>query len=267
MIAVHPAQVAGTFYPAEAVELRASVEEFLAQGRRDETLSGRPPKALIVPHAGYEYSGPVAGSGYAALVPGRDTVRRVVLFGTAHRLAFAGLATSSVECFRVPLGDVPIDGASAEIAVELPEVRTLDAAFNNEHSLEVQLPFLQVVLKQFSVVPLLVGRDAGPVVATVMETLWDGPDTVFVISSDLSHYLPYDEATARDRATATAIERLEPDRIGRGDACGYEAIRGLLRVAAERRLKPRCLDLRNSGDTSGGRERVVGYGAFAFHVS
>jgi AmmeMemoRadiSam system protein B len=252
---VREACVAGLFYPADPLELREAVRGYLGEG------DGAPPKALIVPHAGYVYSGPIAGSGYRRWEGARG--RRVVLLGPAHRYPLAGLAAHSAAWFATPLGRVPVDVEAVERLLAMPQVQRLDAAHRGEHSLEVHIPFLQVVFEDFRLVPLVVGDAAPAEVADVLEAVWDGPETFVVVSSDLSHY--YDSETARrlDRETADAIERLDPARVGPESACGCRAIGGLLEVARRRGLRATTLDLRNSGDTHGMRSEVVGYGAFA----
>mgnify|MGYP001828959033 FL=1 len=260
MTTIREPAVAGMFYPGDAGELRTTIQAFM-----DCTPAqpGPAPKALIAPHAGYVYSGPVAASAYASLYPHRDQYTRVVLLGPSHRVPVRNLATSSADVFRTPLGDVPVD-REAIAAVNMPEMAVLEAAHQLEHSLEVHLPFLQVVLGSFTLVPL-VGGDAAPdSVARLLDRLWGGPETLIVVSSDLSHYLAYDEAVNQDRRTCEAIERLDESGIGYDDACGATPVRGLLVAARRRAMQVKTLDLRNSGDTAGGRDRVVGYGAWTF---
>jgi AmmeMemoRadiSam system protein B len=253
--------VAGLFYPGDPRVLKRTVDDYLAEASPD----GEPPKALIVPHAGYVYSGPIAASAYATLARARASVHRVVLLGPAHRVPLRGLAASSAARFETPLGPVELDRAAIDLALTLPQVRLMDAAHAQEHSLEVQLPFLQEVLERFSLVPFVVG-DAGPEeVAEVLDLLWGGPETLIVISSDLSHYHAYAVARQLDAATSAAIEALRPRDIGYDQACGRIPINGLLEVARRRGMQARTLDLRNSGDTAGSRDQVVGYGAYVFH--
>lgn len=205
---VRPAAVAGAFYPREARDLQRTIRALLS----DAAASGdaqRPPKALIAPHAGYVYSGPIAARAYARLAPLANVVRRVVLMGPAHRVPFEGVAVPSVQAFATPLGDVMLDCAAIESLRHLPGVRVRDAAHAEEHSLEVHLPFLQTVLGQFKLVPLLAGDASGDLVAEVLERLWEGPETLIVISSDLSHYLDYAAAKRLDAATCRAIETLD----------------------------------------------------------
>ena len=220
-----------------------------------------PPYALIAPHAGYVYSGPIAASAYARLRSARDEIARVVLLGPSHRVAFDGLAASSAEAFETPLGNVPLDRAAIDRLVELPQVRVFDAAHADEHSLEVHLPFLKETLDEFRLVPLAVGDAAPRETAEVLEVFWDDPATITVISSDLSHFEDHATAQRLDRATADSIEALEP--VSHFDACGSRPINGLLDVVKHRGLRIETLDLRDSSDTAGSLVRVVGYGAFA----
>jgi AmmeMemoRadiSam system protein B len=257
----HPS-VAGLFYPADPDELARQVRGFLAAaGNPDPTQPV--PKAIVAPHAGYAYSGPVAGRAYAQIAPLAGRVARVVLFGPAHRVALRGLAYSRAERFLTPLGAVPVDRAALAGLADLAQVRETDSPFEGEHCLEVQLPFLQLTLGAFSLVPLLVG-DAEPAeVAEVLGRLWGGDETLIVISSDLSHYLDYAAAKTIDARTSRAIEALKPEAIGYHQACGRIPVNGLLQEARRRGLHARTLDLRNSGDTAGPKDRVVGYGAYA----
>lgn len=254
--------VAGLFYPAAADELRAQVDSFLQQAQISDQP---PPKALIAPHAGYVYSGPIAASAYAQLRAARDQIRRVVLLGPAHRIAFRGIATSSATAFRTPLGEIPIDSAAQSQLDDLPQIQTLDIAHAEEHSLEVQLPFLQEVLTDFSLIPLVVGDASYAEIAQVLDRLWGGPETLVVISSDLSHYHDYHTAQRMDQATSQAIEDLQPEHIDYEQACGRTPVGGLLLAARARGLHAYTLDLRNSGDTAGPRDQVVGYGAYVIH--
>lgn len=256
-----PAAVAGLFYPDDAEALRAEVRAALAGAR--PAPSAAAPKMLLVPHAGYVYSGPIAASGYALLAPRAERIRRVVLLGPTHRVALRGLAAPTVDAFETPLGRVPLDRAALDTLADLPQVTRSDAPHAREHSLEVQLPFLQAVLDEFTLVPLAVGDAAPEAVAEVLERLWGGDETLIVISSDLSHYLPYDEARASDRATVERILAFATD-LDPYEACGAHPLAGALRAARTHGLVPRLLDLRNSGDTAGDRERVVGYAALAF---
>lgn len=252
--------VAGEFYPADPLELRATVQGYLAAARP----SGPPPKAIIVPHAGYIYSGSVAASAYALLAEARQRVRRVVLAGPAHWVAVEGLAASGAHGFQTPLGTVPLDRGAITTILALPQVAVSEGAHAPEHSLEVQLPFLQETLRDFTLVPLAAGQATPQEVGQVLETLWGGPETLVVISSDLSHYHDYQTARQLDSATSKAIETLRFEDLRAEHACGFIPVRGLLYVARKYGLRARTLDLRNSGDAGGPRDRVVGYGAYAF---
>jgi len=252
--------VAGTFYPADPQVLERTVRDHLAGAWR----SGGRPKAIIAPHAGYVYSGPVAATAYATLEACDPPVERVVLLGPSHRRFVEGLAAPSVAFFTTPLGDVAIDREAIEGILALPQVQVLDEAHVLEHSLEVHLPFLQVVLGDFSLVPFSVGRASPQEVAEVLDRLWGGPETLVVISSDLSHYLDYERARRLDGDTTRAIEALDPEGLHEEGACGRVPIRGLLHTARRRGLRCRTVDVRNSGDTRGGRDRVVGYGSYLF---
>jgi AmmeMemoRadiSam system protein B len=234
------------------------IQSFLGETKAE----GSRPKAIIAPHAGYIYSGPIAATAYARLQPGRDVIRRVVLLGPSHRVAFHGLAVSSAGAFATPLGEISVDRTAIEALLQLPFVHLVDQAHALEHSLEVHLPFLQEVLDRFSLVPIVVGDADPPQVAEVLDLLWDGDETVIVISSDLSHYHDYATAKRMDRATSEAIEALRPEDIGYEDACGRLPVSGLLLAARARGLKLKTVDLRNSGDTAGAKDSVVGYGAY-----
>jgi MEMO1 family protein len=256
--------VAGSFYPAGAHLLRSQVRGWLDGVRLDAAERAAPaPAALIVPHAGYRYSGQVAAAAYARLDPS-ERIRRVVLVGPAHFVPIRGVAVPSVRAFETPLGPVPVDRPGIEAALVVPGVRIDDEAHDPEHSLEVQLPFLLETLGDRPTVPLLVGAASADLVARVLDLVWTATDTLVVISSDLSHYLSRAAARARDRATADAMEALEPDRIGPTDACGGVAIRALLALARTRRLQVRTVALATSADAGAPDDRVVGYGAFVF---
>jgi AmmeMemoRadiSam system protein B len=250
--------VAGSFYPADPLELRTLLDDNLAENINP----GPPPKAMIVPHAGYIYSGPVAASGYARLKPVARQITRVVLLGPAHRVAFKGLAIPAVSLFRTPLGDIPLDAASLSDINRLPQVHIDDEAHRLEHSLEVHLPFLQRTLTGFTLVPLVVGDASATEVCEVIEHLWGGPETLLIISSDLSHYHDYHTARGLDAATSQSIEALAFEDIGYEQACGRKPVSGLLLYARTHGLKAKTIDLRNSGDTAGPRDQVVGYGTY-----
>ena len=259
---IHRPSVAGLFYPASPNTLHADIARYLADVAADRIPAARP-KAIVSPHAGYIYSAPVAAYGYAAVRPFADSIRRVVLLAPAHRLPFAGLAVPSATVFRTPLGDVPVDAEGVGIALRQSGVVRLERAFDDEHAIEAQLPFLQEVLDNFTLVPVVAGSARDEDVAGLLRALWGGDETLIVISSDLSHYLDYDSARSRDETTRHHIETLHGESIGGHDACGYIPLRGLLSLCAEKGLRVLTLDMRNSGDTAGPRNQVVGYGSYA----
>lgn len=258
--AVRPAAVADSFYPGSPEALSGSIDQYLKGARTEHPA----PKAMIAPHAGYVYSGPIAGTAYATLTEARTRISRVVLMGPAHRVAFRGLALSSAEAFETPLGRVPVDRAALAPLLRRPDVAVVDQAHAPEHSLEVHLPFLQHVLGEFAVAPILVGDAKPEQVDEVLAELWGGPETLIVISSDLSHFHDYQAARGLDKGASRAIELLRPDELRDEQACGNRAIRGLLRRALALDLRATTLDVRNSGDTAGSRDRVVGYGSYVF---
>ena len=268
MMQVRQPAVAGMFYPAAAAELQQSVDRLLQQAAVSApvgTTQPAVPKALVVPHAGYLYSGEVAARAYARLAPARDTIRRVILLGPSHRVGFAGIACCRASHYRTPLGDIELDQPALQQIADLPQLHSYDQAHLQEHSLEVHLPFLQRQLTHFTLLPLVVGQASPREVAELLERLWGGPETLVVISTDLSHYHDYATAQQLDRATSAAIERLDALAIGSDDACGRYPLNGLLRWAKSAQLRVERIDLRNSGDTAGPRDRVVGYGAWALY--
>lgn len=260
-VLIRPPAVAGLFYPAATAELAQTVNALLAAAPAER---GAAPKAIIAPHAGYIYSGPTAARAYALLRPLRAQIRRVVLLGPTHRVAVRGLALPDTQIFRTPLGDVPLDAAAITELRALPQIVVSGAAHAHEHSLEVHLPFLQTVLADFKLVPLAVGDVSPAAVAQVLRLLWGGDETLIVISSDLSHFHRYADAQALDRATAEAILELRSD-LDHAQACGATPVCGLTLLARELGLQTELIDLCNSGDTCGDRDRVVGYASFAFH--
>lgn len=265
--------VAGLFYPAGESALRDEVDGFLRtasqrwrqqEGGEKERDGDDPVKALIAPHAGYPYSGPVAASAYVRLGSREKTIGRVILLGPAHRYSFRGVAACSARGFETPLGEVEEDGEAVAEILDQPQVQILDDAHRGEHSLEVHLPFIQRTLADVRIVPLVVGIATPEEVEAVLRALWGGPETLVVVSSDLSHYLSYEEAVALDEETARAVEALRPEDIGAKQACGRTPVGGLLLRAREEGMSVERVDLRNSGDTAGDRDRVVGYGSFLF---
>jgi hypothetical protein len=260
---IRPPAVAGLFYPENANELRRDVRHYLEACQARTAVAG-PPKALIVPHAGYQYSGPVAGVAYRQLQDWSAAIRHVVMIGPSHRVPIRGLAVPSSDAFTTPLGDVPVDVAGREQLRDLGLVGLSDAAHAAEHSLEVQLPFLQVVLDEFDILPVTVGVAPAEQVMRVIDAAWGGPETLVLVSSDLSHYHTWSEARQLDGATTRAIMERRSD-VRDEQACGACAINGLMQVARRRGLAVELLDQRNSGDTAGDRSHVVGYGSYALY--
>lgn len=250
--------VAGTFYPANPQQLHQMLDQYL----NDAETGGKVPKAIIAPHAGYIYSGPVAASAYARLKKAHDRITRVVIIGPSHRVAFSGLAVSQAQSFITPLGFIPVDQEAVAAIARLPFVDYLEQAHTHEHSLEVQLPFLQEMLDDFKIVPIVAGDATPEQVSQVIEALWGGDETLIVISSDLSHYHDYESAKQLDKATSSAIEHLQYERLSPDSACGKVPVSGLLKLAREKSLTIKAIDLRNSGDTAGDKSSVVGYGAY-----
>ncbi len=259
MHAVRPPAVAGMFYPADPRQLAREVQGYLAEAHPQSLI----PKALIAPHAGYVYSGAVAANAYATLKNIAQHIRRVILLGPTHRVAVRGLALPDAEAFDTPLGRVKLDAGAMRAIAHLPQVVVSNEVHAQEHSLEVQLPFLQIMLGEFTLLPLAVGMATAKEVSEVLETVWGSKETLIVISSDLSHYLPYATAQFVDNNTCEDILNLN-QIIAHEQACGGTPISGLMIAASKHHLTPHLLDLRNSGDTAGSRDRVVGYAAFAF---
>ncbi|HLY87527.1 MAG TPA: AmmeMemoRadiSam system protein B [Acetobacteraceae bacterium] len=264
MNAIRQPAVAGTFYPAQRDVLERQLTQFLSEAANDAPAAASP-KAIIGPHAGYIYSGSVAARAYARLAGARGRIKRVVLIGPSHYIAFRGIAVDASEAWAMPSGTVTIDREAFDLLRAMPMVGVLDAAHEREHALEVHVPFLQQVLGDFRLVPIVTGDAPPEAVAAVIEALWGGPETLIVISTDLSHYLDYAACQQIDQATADAIERFDPDVLTPTHACGSLATKGLLRAAKARGMAIERLDLRNSGDTAGPRDRVVGYGAWALY--
>lgn len=260
-MSIRPAAVAGQFYELDKFLLQAQVNALLASA---ENHSAVDVEALIVPHAGYIYSGAIAAEAYRSLQPRASTIRRVVLFGPAHRVYLDGMAIPAVDSFHTPLGDIPLDREALELIKDMPGVIVSDDAHRQEHSLEVQLPFLQAVLGEFSLVPVVVGDCDADTVASLLDVLWGGEETIIVISSDLSHFHNYDEAKEIDALTCRNILEKRSDLLGE-EACGARAINGLMRSVHSRSMSVNLIKACNSGDTAGDKNRVVGYGAFALH--
>ncbi len=259
---IRPPAVAGMFYPANPHVLSDMIKQDLAQANLNPDIAT--PKAIIVPHAGYIYSGPVAASAFALLKPYRQLIKRVVIIGPSHRVGFNGVAISSADAFDTPLGTIPIDKKGLAKLSGMAGVHINDEAHVAEHSLEVQLPFLQTMLDQFSIVPIVAGDASPQLISNIIKTLWGGSETLIVISSDLSHYHQYEIARQLDKITSQAILNLDVDTVDSEHACGCVGIRGLLTFAQQHPLEASLIDLRNSGDTAGSKDSVVGYGAYLF---
>jgi AmmeMemoRadiSam system protein B len=263
MISVRQPAVADMFYPANPHELHRMLVTFLSEVKKPEQTA-EVPKAIVAPHAGYVYSGPIAASAYARLKPAKDRITRVILLGPSHRVPLIGCACSTAQYFATPLGNIPLDRKVISDILSLPFVQELDEAHALEHSLEVHLPFLQEVLSEFTLVPIVVGDCPPSEVAQLLEKVWDGSETLIVVSSDLSHYHDYETAKRMDSATSNAIESLDIAAIDSQHACGMMPLRGLMSVAKKLAMHATTIDCRNSGDTAGPRNQVVGYGAYVF---
>ena len=260
MMTRRPAAVAGLFYPDDPAALNRQIDELMDGA--SAAPQARPPRALVVPHAGYPYSGPVAAEAYARIAPFRDQYKRVLLLGPSHRVPFRGMALSSADRFTTPLGDVAVDEASRDQLLSMEGIEEMDAAHAMEHSLEVQLPFLQRLLDDFRLIPLSVGDAPLAQIVAVIEHFWDDPETLVVISTDLSHFLTLEQAEAIDDRTRQAIEQRDYRAIGDNQACGRYPLRGLLSVLERRGLAIETLAMGTSADTTGDASRVVGYGAW-----
>ena len=260
MVMVRSPAVAGMFYPADKAELHRAVSGLL----RAVPSGGAVPKALIAPHAGYPYSGSTAARIYARLLPAAEKIRKVVVIGPSHRVAFKGVALTQCQVYRTPLGEILLDAEMTAKAAAVPGVGILEQAHIPEHSLEVHLPFLQEVLERFTLLPLVTGEATPDQVAKVLRAVWGGPETLIVVSTDLSHFHPYEDCVNLDAVTVKAIETLRFEDIGREQACGGVPVRGLLKLAREDGMTVETVAVCNSGDTAGDKGRVVGYGAWAF---
>ena len=260
MLKIREPAVAGTFYPVDPDQLKQMLAHYL----NDVPTGEKVPKAIIAPHAGYIYSGPVAATVYARLRAAKEVINRVVLIGPSHRVGFQGLALSTAEQFSTPLGNIEVDTQAVKQLAEFPFIGYLDQAHELEHSLEVHLPFLQTVLKKFSLVPVVTGDAPAEQVYQLLEQFWGKAGTLIVISSDLSHFHDYETAKKLDRETSEIIEQLQYEKLGSDSACGCVPVRGLLLLARKNGLQLKTIDLRSSGDTagSGDKSRVVGYGAY-----
>lgn len=260
-MSVRPAAVADLFYPGDAEVLASFISDALSDASAQLSVDMPTPKAIIVPHAGYIYSGLTAAFAYAALK--QANINRIILLGPAHRIQFYGMALSGYDAFATPLGEVRLDTEAMQQALSLADVQVNDAAHAQEHSLEVNLPFLQIVLGDFSLLPICIGSVQPDAVARVIESLWGEDNTLFVVSSDFSHFHRYDEARVLDFHSIETVLGMR-EALTHEQACGATGINALLMVARRHGLTPQLLDYRNSGDTAGDKERVVGYASIAF---
>lgn len=266
---VRPAAVAGTFYPADGLILAGDIKAMLttaasiASEKAEKNTESAPPKAIVVPHAGYIYSGQTAAKAYTRLAAWHGKIKRIILLGPVHRVPVRGLALPDADTFETPLGEVRLDKLAIASLAGMKQVVINSLVHEQEHSLEVQLPFLQSVLDEFTLVPLAVGEATPAEVAEVLEVLWGGPETVIVVSSDLSHYLPYTMAETVDQSTVHDILNMRA-LLTHHQACGGTPVNGLISAARKHHLLPTLLDLCNSGDTAGDKKHVVGYASFMF---
>ncbi len=260
-MSIRQAAVAGQFYPADKIQLQTQIDQLMATGK---VQSGARPEALIVPHAGYVFSGRTAAQAYQSLISRRHEIKRVILFGPAHRVYLAGMALPSVDSFRTPLGDIPLDRENIARVATLPGVIESDEVHRLEHSLEVQLPFLQSILDDFLLIPVAVGDCDADTVASLLDSLWGGNDSLTIISTDLSHFHPYDVAEKIDASTCQKILDKSSNLTGK-EACGARVLNGLMRSKHAQALDIELLACCNSGNTAGDKNRVVGYGSFILH--
>jgi MEMO1 family protein len=256
------AAVAGLFYADDPQQLNSDILQYLSHAHARNNIT---PRAIIAPHAGYIYSGPIAASAYKLLQPVSHKIHQIILLGPSHRVAFKGIATPGSQFFSTPLGAVKINMANCARAQALSFVDINKAAHKDEHSLEVHLPFLQSVLADFELTPLVVGDCNKNDVASLLDLFWNNDETLIIISTDLSHFHDYATAQKQDELTSEAIRSLQADKIHYEDACGRNPLNGLLTLASQRQLKIDCVDLRNSGDTAGDKSRVVGYGSYVVY--
>ena len=261
---IRPPAIAGTFYPHNPDELADTVRHYLTQAGRFFDTAHKAPKAIIAPHAGYIYSGFTAAAVYNRLYPSCETIRRVIMLGPCHRVAINYAALPSSKLFQTPIGNIPVDTDSIDNIKHLDYVKIFNATHAKDHCIEIHLPFLQMILKKFKIVPIIIGDISPLKVAEIIETLWGGPETLILVSSDLSHYLDHTQANTLDSQTSKIIERMDFEALRSDQACGCHSIKGLLMVARKKRLSAYTADVRNSGDTAGSKDRVVGYGSWYF---
>jgi len=263
-----PAAVAGLFYPEEANKLEHQVQSLLHQAQKKPLASNKNKKAiaLIVPHAGYIYSGLTAAYAYQEIIPNADLIKRVILLGPSHRVAFDGMAVPDAELFSTPLGNIPLDNSEIQSLINDYQLLLSNQAHEQEHSLEVQLPFLQNILINFQLVPIVVGQSNSSEISSVLSRYLNNPENLILISTDLSHFSEYSIAQQHDQITSEKIMHFKYNELDYGDACGRLPLSGMLRLAKEKGLSIQQLDIRNSGDTAGDKQRVVGYGAWSIYA-
>jgi hypothetical protein len=259
--------VAGTFYPKNPDELKATVRHYLNEADKYFELAQRAPKAIIAPHAGYKYSGLTAAAVYNRLYPARKIIKRIIILGPCHRVAINGVALPSAKIFQTPIGDISVDTKTTDSIRNLDYVNIFNPTHIDDHSIETHLPFLQTVIKEFKIVPLIIGEVSADKIAGLLEILWGGPETLILISSDLSHYLEYTQAKITDNQTCKVIEQMNYKALEKNQACGRHSINGLLMLAKRKGLSVTTADIRNSGDTAGRKDSVVGYGSWYFEES
>ncbi|MCH2206337.1 MAG: AmmeMemoRadiSam system protein B [Lentisphaerales bacterium] len=255
---IRRAAVAGTFYYNSPTRLLTYVNELLDHATDQPDVG----KAIIAPHAGHIYSGPIAASAYRSLRKRQKQIKKVVLIGPSHYVGFMGLATSTADHYETPLGLIPLDTELANQALEIKEVVTMDHAHLQEHSLEVHLPFLQATLNDFTLLPIVIGETSNETIAAVLSKVWGGDETLIICSTDLSHYMDYNGAQTKDQKTVQSILNGNLENLTHNNACGLTPIKGLIKTIKQKKLTTKLLDLRNSGDTAGDKERVVGYASF-----
>jgi AmmeMemoRadiSam system protein B len=256
------AAVSGLFYPDEPQILRDTIDTLLSQSAIKEQSTQV--KAIIAPHAGYQYSGLTAARVYKQLQTLRDRIQRVVLLGPSHRVAFEGMALTEADFFETPLGQIKVNKDDYPQLLAMENMFVFEQAHVAEHCIEVQLPFLQRILNNFTIIPIVVGIADPHSVSNIIESLWGGDETLFVISSDLSHYQSYESAQQTDNETSRAILDLDFNAIQPNNACGCMAVNGLLNFAHRHPLTVKLIDQCNSGDTAGDKDKVVGYGSYLF---
>ena len=259
---IKQADVAGMFYPGEEASLRQMVDGFIQKALSFDLR----PRAIIAPHAGYIYSGSIAGTAYKTIAAVRDQIENVIIMSPAHRFYLRGIALHMADAFATPLGNIPVNIGIVKKIKQFSSVQWEERSFIQEHGLETHLPFIQRAFKPgIKIVPMIVGECQESEVAEILESVWEDPRNFVIISSDLSHFHSYADAKKLDRNTVDLIQNLDSQSLDTEFACGHYPICGLLNLARNRKLKIKALDIRSSGDTAGSKESVVGYGSFAVY--